>query len=251
MVYALIPYNNKQIYQFFIGLLEGGGTITVDKFRKKSRIRIEISLNNDPLNIEMLTFFKNSLGGTLLLSKKYITLSFQSKKDILFIFTIIKKYPFLTSRKICQYNFALKCLNNEMDMDKLIQIRNLRYLDQKMILQELILKFSNSLPIYFPSWLSGFIEAEGHFKLSLYKTGVIRSYQFCIGQNYDYFILEMIKVYFNSTHKITKDDNKIKDHFRVAIGGPISRNIIYNHFAIYPLLGQKKISYHKWLSAKI
>ena len=83
------------------------------------------------------------------------------------------------------------------------------------------------------------------------KTGGIRSYQFCIGLNFDYFILEMIKVYFNSTHKITKDNNKNKDHFRVAIGGPISRNIIYNHFSIYPLLGQKKISYSKWLSAKI
>lgn len=136
-------------------------------------------------------------------------------------------------------------------MEKLIHIRNLRYLDQKMILQELIQKFSHSLPIYFPSWLSGFIEAQGHFKLSLSKKRGIRSYQFCIGQNYDYFILEMIKVYFNSTHKITKDNNKNKDNFRVAIGGPISRNIIYNHFAIYTLLGQKKISYHKWLSAKI
>ena len=60
----------------------------------------------------------------------------------------------------------------------------------------------------------------------------------------------MIKVYFHSTHKITKDNNKNKDHFRVAIGGPISRNIIYNHFKFYPLLGHKRISYSKWLSAK-
>ena len=108
MVSLLIPYNDKQIFQFFIGLLEGDGTITVDKFRTKSRIRIVISLTNQPLNIEMLTLFRNSLGGSLLLSKKYITLTFQSKKDILFILSIINKYPFLTSRKICQYNFALK-----------------------------------------------------------------------------------------------------------------------------------------------
>ena len=250
MVSLLIPYNDKQIFQFFIGLLEGDGTITVDKFRTKSRIRIVISLTNQPLNIEMLTLFRNSLGGSLLLSKKYITLTFQSKKDILFILSIINKYPFLTSRKICQYNFALKCLKEEISPDQLIKVRNLRYLNQDQILNDLIFKFSNSLPIYFPCWLSGFIEAEGHFKLSLSKTGGIRSYQFCIGQNYDFFILEMIKVYFHSTHKITKDNNKNKDHFRVAIGGPISRNIIYNHFKFYPLLGHKRISYSKWLSAK-
>ena len=250
MVTPFVPYNNQQIYQFFLGLLEGDGTITVDQFRNKSRIRIVISLINHPLNIQMLTLFNNSIGGSLLLSKKYITLSFQSKKDILFIFSLINKYPFLTSRKICQYNFALKCLNNQISSCQLIKTRNLRYLNQDIILKELIQKFSHSLPIYFPSWLSGFIEAEGHFKLSISQNGGIRSYQFCIGQNYDYFILEMIKVYFHSTHKITKDNNKNKDHFRVAIGGPISRNIIYNHFQYFPLLGHKKISYNKWLGAK-
>jgi len=250
MVSFLLPYNNKQIYPFFLGLLEGEGTITVDKFRNKSRIRIVISLSNQPLNIQMLTLFNNSLGGSLLLSKKYITLTFQSKKDILFIFSLVNKYPFLTSRKICQFNFALKCLKNEISPDQLIQIRNLRYLDQQKILNQLIIQFSHSLPIYFPSWLSGFIEAQGHFKLSLSKTGAIRSYQFCIGQNYDYFILEMIKVYLYSTHKITKDKNKNKDHFRVAIGGPLSRNIIYNHFKFYPLLGHKLISYNKWSHPK-
>ena len=241
-----IPYHKQQIYQFFIGLLEGDGTITVDRFRTKSRVRIVLHLSNKPLNIEMLTLFHHSIGGSLLLSKKYITLTFQSKKDILFIFSLINKYPFLTSNKICQFNFALKCFHNEISSDQLIQIRNLKYLNQNIILQELISKFSYSLPIYFPTWLSGFIEAQGHFKLS--HTGAI--YQFCIGQNYDYFILEMIKVYFNSTHKITKDNNKNKDHFRVSIGGPISRNIIYNHFNIYPLLGHKIITYNKWYSAK-
>ena len=57
----------------------------------------------------------------------------------------------------------------------------------------------------------------------------------------------MIKIYFNSTHIITKDKNVNKDHFRVAIGGAISRNAIYKHFDTYPLLGEKLISYKKWI----
>lgn len=127
----LIPYNHKQIFQFFIGLLEGAGTITVDKFRNSFRIRIVISLKNLPDNIQMLTLFRDIIGGSLLLSKKYITLTFQSKKDILFIMNLINLYPFLTSRIICQYNFALKCFNNQIPIDQFIHFRNLKYQDQK------------------------------------------------------------------------------------------------------------------------
>jgi cytochrome c oxidase subunit 1 len=130
-VSLLVPYSHKQIYQFFIGLLEGNGTITVDKFRNKYRLRIVISLKNLPDNIEMLTLFRNTIGGSILLSKKYVTLTFQSKKDIIFIMNLIDKYPFLTSRKICQYNFALKCLNNKIPLNEFTHLRNLKYLDQK------------------------------------------------------------------------------------------------------------------------
>ena len=129
-------------------------------------------------------------------------------------------------------------------MEDFIKERNNKYYNQLDIFNSLKLKFSNALPIYFPSWLSGFIEGEGHFKLIRSKTGGIKSYQFQIGQNYDYFILEMIKIYFNSNHKITKDKNK--DHFRIAIGGPISRETISKHFDKYPLLGDKFLSYTKW-----
>ena len=35
-----------------------------------------VSLKNHPQNIQMLTLFRDSIGGSLLLSKKYITLTF-------------------------------------------------------------------------------------------------------------------------------------------------------------------------------
>lgn len=193
----------------------------------------------------MLYLFHSHLGGALCISKKYVTLTFQSKKDIDTILNIFDKYPLLTSRKICQLQFALRCLRNEVDKKKFIQERDSKYLNQLNTLDSLKFQYFNHLPLYFPCWLSGFIEAEGNFKLIRSKG--IESCQFQIGQTYDYFILEMIKRYFYSTHKITKDKNKQKDHFRVAIGGPIARNHIYQHFENYPLLGQKAISYSKWL----
>ena len=223
----LITYNKEQLFQFFLGLLEGDGTITVDLIRQKIfRIRIVIALKNHISNINMLNLLNSHIGGRVIISKKYVTLAFNSKKDIIFIFSLFEKYPLLTSRKICQYNFAQKCLNNQIKIEDFIKERNNKYYNQLDILNSLIFKYSKILPIYFPIWLSGFIEAEGHFKLIRLRTGGINSYQFQIGQTYDYFIIEMIKIYFKSNHKITKDKNLLKDHFRVSIGGPISRNLI-------------------------
>ena len=240
------PYNKKQIYQFFKGLLEGDGTITVDQAHNNFRIRIVIALKNHPANIEMLNLIQVNIGGRLQVSKKYVTLTFQSKKDVETVFAIIAKYPFLTSRKICQYNFAQKCLNKEILVSEFIQKRNEKYFNQLDIQNSLQIQYANSLPIYFTYWLSGFIEAEGKFSLLRLRTGGIKKHQFSIGQNFDYFILEMIKVYFDSSHKITQDKNKNKAHYRVSIGGAISRNIIYHHFNVYPLLGEKFISYKNW-----
>lgn len=236
-------YNKEQLFQYFIGLLEGDGTITVDLIIKKIfRIRIVICLKNDLLNINMLNLMKFYIGGSIIISKKYVTLSFNSKKDINFIFTLIKKYPFLTSRKICQLDFAYKCLNNEIKVEEFIIKRNHKYSNQNIIIKNA--SGSNSFPIYFPIWLSGFIEAEGNFNLVRFKTGGIKTHQFNIGLNYDNQLLELIKLYFDSNHVIRKD--KEKDHFRVSISGPNSKSQIYKHFNKYPLLGVKSISYQKW-----
>lgn len=232
--------DRNQINQFFIGLLDGNGILTIDNVRNKLRVRIVIALKNHSANIEMLNIIKENIGGTIQLSKKYVTITFQNKKDINTIFSLIAKFPFLTSRKICQYNFAQKCLNNEIDLSEFIKKRNDKYFNQLDIFNSLRTKYANALPIYFPYWLSGFIETEGNF--SLIRSGGIKKMQLNISQNYDYFILEMIKVYFSSNHKITNNNN----HYRVSIGGEISRNTIYKHFNSYPLQGEKFLSYKKW-----
>jgi cytochrome c oxidase subunit 1 len=66
------PYNKEQLFQFFIGLLEGDGTITVDILRKKKlRVRIVIALKNDIHNINMLNLFKYLIrGGYIIISHK-------------------------------------------------------------------------------------------------------------------------------------------------------------------------------------
>jgi hypothetical protein len=233
-------YTKEKLKQFFIGLFEGDGTLTVDKLNKNYRVRIIISLKLCNENIQLLTIFKNLIGGNISINKKYVTLLISSKKDVLNVFDILKKYPLLTSRKICQLNFALNCLNN--NINNFNEERNNKYVAQGYIIKEK----SNiiSYPIYFPCWLSGFIEAEGKFSLLRYITGGIKKHQFNIGQNYDYYIIDMIRIYFDSSHKIILDKNKI--HYRISIGGYRPKRLIYQHFNSYSLLGEKSISYNKW-----
>jgi cytochrome c oxidase subunit 1 len=232
-------YTKEKLKQFFIGLFEGDGTLTVDKLNKNYRIRIIISLKLCNENIQLLTIFKNLIGGNISINKKYVTLLISSKKDILNVFDIFKKYPLLTSRKICQLNFALNCLNN--NINNFNEERNNKYVAQSNLIKEK----SNiiSYPIYFPCWLSGFIEAEGNFSLLRYITGGIKKHQFSIGQNYDYYIIDMIRIYFDSSHKIILDGNNI--HYRISIGGYKSKYFIHQHLNKYPLLGEKSISYNK------
>ena len=69
-----------------------------------------------------------------------------------------------------------------------------------------------------------------------------------IGQDYDYFILEMIKFYYNSSNKITTDKPKhIYDipHYRISMGGAELRKSVFSHFHKYPLLGHKLELYNK------
>lgn len=241
-------YNKKQLEQFFVGLVDGDGSIVVDQLRGSyRRIRVLVSLKLHVKNIDMLTMMKDNIGGTIVLSKSYVTLLISSKKDIANLIRIFDKYPFLTSRKICQWNFALKYGNN---LDKkpidFINLRSLKYTDQENIIKENSIFYSHSMPSYFLCWLSGFIEAEGCFSICYYKTGGIRKQQFSIGQNNDKYLLELIKLVFNSFHIITKDKNSKKDHYQISIGGLKSRLLILNHFQQYPLLGEKFVSYNNW-----
>ena len=68
--------DNTYIEQFFVGLLEGDGTISCNLNRKSSiTIRIVISLNNLPENYSMLSKIKEVVGGRVIIERKesYVT----------------------------------------------------------------------------------------------------------------------------------------------------------------------------------
>jgi hypothetical protein len=67
--------NSEYIEQFFVGLLEGDGTISCSLIRNNIFIRIVISLNNLPENLNMLNKIKETIGGRVVIERKdsYVT----------------------------------------------------------------------------------------------------------------------------------------------------------------------------------
>ena len=70
----LLTKDNNYIEPFFVGLLEGNGTISVDLNSHKSinsvRVRIIISLDNQKENLNMLNIIRNNIGGRVVIERK-------------------------------------------------------------------------------------------------------------------------------------------------------------------------------------
>jgi len=249
----VLLFNKDYIEQFFVGLLEGDGTITCNLNSNKSNsiiIRIVISLNNFPENLNMLNLIRDTIGGRILIERnnKYVTWIASNKNDLVKVLSILAKYPLLTARKQCQLDFAKNCLLKK-DIKNFFINRNNKYNNKNLFLENLAKQ--DKLPIYFASWLSGFIEAEGNFNLVFNEKGLLRKTSFSIGQNDEIHILNWIKLYFNSNNTILKDKPK-KDgnfqYYRLSLYNSESRKLIFQHFEKNPLLGYKKISYLKFLN---
>lgn len=239
------------IEQFFVGLLEGDGTITTNLNSNKSNsiiIRIVISLKNTCENVSMLNKIKETIGGRVVIERKnkYVTWIASNKNDLAKVFIVLAKYPLLTARKHCQLEFAKNCLL-EKDVTNFLTNRKTKYKNKKILIEN----FSglDKLPFYFAPWLSGFIEAEGNFNLVTNEKGAVRISRFSIGQNDEIHILNWIKLYFKSNNTISKDKPKINGNFqyyRLSLYNAESRKFIFDHFKKYPLLGYKLVSYNKW-----
>ena len=143
------------IEQFFVGLLEGDGTISVDYVSDRNkRIRILISLNNLEENRFMLNLIVKYIGGRIAIERKdaYVTWYATSKTDIAKVFAVLARYPLLTTKKICQLDFAKKyIINSRTDITKeeFHILRDNKYKNQETLLDNFDKNFN--LPSYFPA----------------------------------------------------------------------------------------------------
>jgi hypothetical protein len=109
-----LPKNLSEEYKkkFFVGLLEGDGTITCHLNRSNLRIAIVvrtiIALKRAPDNIEMLESVQSIIGGRVNLTiqkdkdgniKEYVVWEAKSKTDVKNVFDLFIKYPLITANK--------------------------------------------------------------------------------------------------------------------------------------------------------
>lgn len=235
------------IEQFFVGLLEGCGTIIVDFIsNNKKRVRIMIAVKNLQENQQMIDILVKYIGGRKSIERnnKYVVWNATSRTDLIKVFAILAKYPLLTTTKQLQLDFAKDFINDNtyLSKDKFIELRNNKFIKQTNLINYYNNNFN--LPYYFPGWLSGFIEAEGHFKLIKSYNNNVHTSQFIIGQYYDIYILKSILSYFHSSNNtISFDKNK---YYRIHLYNKNTRELIFNHFKLYPLLGYKYSQYIWW-----
>ena len=224
---------------FWVGLMDGDGSIQVNHWRKKNlQYRLIIKLSNLESNVQMLMYIKHQFKGYVRFTNngKFVIWVLDNKKDILNAVKTFDKYPPLTSRLICSLIFFKTCVSHN-DVETYLNSRNLKYSNQNDIVQE---NLSKSIPLYFNSWLSGFIEAEGCFSIRQNKYS-----SFSIAQNKDIYILNFIKKHFYISNIIRKP-YKNKDFYSLEVYKKDVLNKIIQHCEMYPLLGAKKDSLLKF-----
>ena len=255
--------DDEYIKKFFVGLMDGDGSIQVNHHRKESlqyRLIIKLKFNNE--NYLMLIKISYIIGGSVRITKDnyFVIWVVNDKKKIIEIIKIFDKYPLLTSVKQGQLRFLKTCLlNNNIELYLKDRIKKYDYLkietinhcnDISPILRNgpSLLPPKSVLNTYFNEWLSGFIEAEGCFSLRQRK-----NHSFSIGQNFDEYLLILIKEQFNIVNNVRRVDNKLPRKGELGFRTPpfflletyrkSTLDTIINHCDLYPLLGYKVISY--------
>jgi cytochrome c oxidase subunit 1 len=228
---------NEYIKMFWVGLMDGDGSIQVNHWRGQSlQYRLIIKLSNIKSNYKMLIEIAKVIGGTVRITGKDADVIWvvNKKQEVKEIIKIYDTYPPLTSNKICQLAF-LKTSLTQTSVETYLLNRNLKYEKQLTIINSNI---NFKIPSYFKGWLSGFIEAEGCF--SIRKSN---NHSFSIGQNNDNYLIEAIKQYFEVTNKVRNSNGKF---YCIEIYKKEALLKIINHCTNYPLLGEKLESQKKF-----
>lgn len=227
----------EYIKMFWVGLMDGDGSIQVNHRRAQSlQYRLIIKLSNLKSNHNMLIEIAKVLGGTVRTTadSKNVLWLVNSKQEIEKIIKIYDTYPPLTSNKICQLAFLNTCLT-ETSLELYMYNRKLKYDKQLSIIKS---KVKKNMPSYFKSWLSGFIEAEACFSLRKNK-----NHSFSIGQNDDHYLIAAIKQYFEATNIVR---NPYARFYSLEVYRKEVLLRIISHCSNYPLLGVKLESLKKF-----
>jgi hypothetical protein len=132
--------DDEYIKMFWVGLMDGDGSIQVNHWRNKSlQYRLVIKLSNLPLNYNMLVRIAKVIGGSVRITGKNADVIWvvNSKDTIKEIIPIFDLYPPLTSNKLCQLKFLNSCIQAN-SVDYYLSNRDYKYLNKAAIIQSYI-----------------------------------------------------------------------------------------------------------------
>lgn len=227
-------YSREKLKQFFLGLLDGDGSIQCNHWRRKGlQYRFVIKLKNHPANVKMLLLIKQHFGGVARPSGADHFLWVENhQRRIWQLSAILERYPPLTSRVLCQWQFLKQC-GEHKSVQWMLENRQYKYAKQEEW-RTLLLREQLSRRSYWPLWCSGFIEAEGCFSL---RRG--ENHSFSIGQKNDLYLIDSLRRYFGGTNSVRTIGKDF--YFWEVYKRSVLKNI-YNHCQQHPLLGEKSCS---------
>ena len=234
-----LDLKQQNIQIFWVGQMDGDGSIQVNHWRKKNlQYRLIIKQKENSDNILMLKQIKNSIGGRVKINSKTKEVLWvcDNKNQIVKIVKIFTIYPPQTSRLRLCLSFLHCCLEHG-NVDIYLRTRNLKYSSRNHMQKKIEQEFSTAYPSYFGHWLAGFVEAEGCFCLRLNN-----NHSFSVSQKDDYYLLEKIKQFFKVSNRIRTPYPNKKSYSQEIYRKDILLSII-NHFELFPLYGNKKLSF--------
>jgi LAGLIDADG endonuclease len=232
--------NNYKFISYLTGLIEGDGFIFVPKSERSSKGKI----NYPSIHI---AFHLKELPLALLIQKKLGFGSLVRQKGAKAYYLIINDNKGIIT--------MVNLLNGKMRTPKIYSLYNLiNWLNMKNKDLNLIELPLCTKPLNEDAWLSGFIEAEGHFSVRTTLTGkypkieckfeLVQSQKDPKGYE-KYSFLNEVSEFLKISVKNTKI-NTSHPQYRLRTSNLESNLILINYLNSYPLFGSKFLDFNNW-----
>jgi hypothetical protein len=215
-------------YNWWIGFLEGDGSFFI---RSNKTLGFEISQKTK--DAQILFYIKKNLG--------FGQVNHNSKIELSRFILSCKKTSyskFLQLLKIEDLRLIKRQVQYSNWINKAVE---LDFVDQKWL--STLENVTPKLPSWEDSWFSGFIDAEGCFRINYDKTNDKYQLFFQITQD-EIEIIEKIKNLFGKNHRgsIIKDRNT----YLLMISSKKARETLIQYLKKYPLKSEKRLKFMKW-----
>lgn len=232
--------SGDRLAAFVVGLIDGDGSIQVNHWRKKYlQYRLVVKLKLNKFNKNMLDHVASVYGGQV----NIINVASGNQTGYQFvqwtindmniirnsILPLFAQFPPLTTRVTLQLSFLNKALSG-LSIDNYLLERGGKY-STRFTISPLF----STLPSYFGSWLSGFIEAEGSFAIRSGSLG----FSFSSGQLFDLYLMQAILDFLGQEHLKVQVKKGVNPFYFIEIANVRGVETVVKHLVEHPLQGYK------------